>query len=245
MISTKRLLVLGGVTFLLGLVLAFPARVAYHWFSPEQLQVAGIDGTVWRGSAAEATIAGVYVSKLQWSFKPLSLLRGRIAYDLTAEPASGFIEGEFAFGLLGTVYIDTLNAAGPLSALRGPLRLDDVAGDMTLQLTGITIEDGWPNHVAGRAAVANLVLRALAPGAVGDFQAEFQTTDGTIIGSVEDVRGMLELAGTLTLNTDRSYALIGRVGPTSSAIDSVKQQLSFLGTPDARGLREFRVEGAL
>jgi general secretion pathway protein N len=241
----KRLLLAGGAIFVLGIVLLFPARVAHHWFSPDAFQLAGIEGSIWKGTAAEASVAGIYLSKVRWSFSPLALLRGRLAYSVAAEPASGFVESELALGFLGTLYVDTLNAAAPLAVFRDALRLDDVAGDVTLQLKKITIEDGWPNHVEGRAAVANLVLRALAAGSLGDFQAEVQTTDSTIIGSVEDVSGMLELAGTLTVNPDRSYALIGRVGPTATAIDSVKQQLSFLGTPDARGLREFRVEGAL
>lgn len=243
--ESKRLVLAGCATLLLGIVLLFPARVAHHWFAPDALQMAGIDGSIWSGTAAEASIAGIYLSNVQWSLRPFALLRGRLAYDLAAEPASGFIESELAVSFLGTVYVATLNAATPLSVFRNVLRLDDVAGDLSLQLADIVVEDGWPSDVAGRAAVANLVLRALAPGPLGDFQVEVQTTDGTIIGSVEDVRGMLELAGTLTVNADRSYALIGRVGPTASAIESVKQQLSFLGTPDARGLREFRVEGAL
>ncbi|MGB5352204.1 MAG: type II secretion system protein N [Woeseia sp.] len=245
MLDIKKLLIAGGATLLLGLILMFPARVAHHWFSPPELQIAGIEGSIWRGSALEASVAGVYLSKLSWSFRPLALLKGRFAYDIAAEPVSGFIEADVAAGFLGTLYIDTLNAAAPLSVLKSALRLDDVAGDVSLQLSSIRIKDAFPVNIEGRAAVANLVIRALAPGPLGDFQADVQTTDGNILGSVEDVRGMLELAGTLTLNADRSYALLGRVGPTASAIESVKQQLSFLGTPDARGLREFRIEGTL
>ncbi|MBT8097131.1 MAG: type II secretion system protein N [Woeseia sp.] len=245
MTTLKRLLLLGAAITLSGLILMFPARVAHHWFSPPELQVAGITGSIWQGGAAEATLAGVYLSDLSWSFSPWSLLRGRLAYEVAAQPVNGFVELDAAVGFLGTLYIDALNAALPISALAGPLRVEDVAGDVSLQLSAIRIKDGWPRHLEGRAAVANLKMRALAPGPVGDFQAEFQTSDEALVGVVEDVRGMLELAGTLTLNPDRSYALLGRVGATTSATDAVKQQLSFLGTPDARGLREFRIEGAL
>lgn len=245
MTQGKRLVWAGGAVFLLGVFAMLPARVIHHWFSPAELKLAGIEGTIWHGRAAEADLAGVYLRELRWTFRPLSLLRGRLAYRIAATPAGGFIEADAALGFLGAMHVDDLRASVPVSAVAGPLRIADVAGELNLQLASLRIENGWPQFAEGRAAVANLVLRALAPGPLGDFTADIQTTDGAILGSVEDVRGMLELAATFSLGPDRSYSLIGRVGPTATAANSVRQQLGFLGTPDARGLREFRIEGVL
>lgn len=243
--EVRKLLLIGAATLLLGLVVMFPARVAYHWFVPDEVRLSDIDGTIWNGRAATADISGLYLSDLRWSFRPLSLFRARLAYTLTADPAGGFLEADAAASFLGTVYIDTLNAALPLAALQGAVRIDDVAGDLSLQLSDIRIENGLPRQAVGRIAIANLVVRALATAPLGDFEADIQTTDGDIIGSVSDVRGMLKVAGTVTLDENGGYALVGLVGPTASAAQSVVQQLRFLGTPDARGLREFRIEGAL
>ncbi|MCB1845679.1 MAG: type II secretion system protein N [Halioglobus sp.] len=245
MTAWKRLLAIGGLVCLLGLLTTLPARVVHSWASPEQLKLAGIDGSLWNGSANEASIQGLYLQKLQWSFQPLSLPAGKLAYAVRAQPAGGFMEGRVAIGFGGKISIDGLNMAIPLSALQNAVRIDDVAGDITLRLDEVQLSDGWPTRVSGQAGVSGLVLRALSPAPLGNYKAEFQTRDDGVIGSVEDQGGMLKVAATLRLNPDRSYALIGQVGPTATASSTVVEQLGYLGSPDARGLREFRLEGSL
>ena len=53
------------------------------------------------------------------------------------------------------------------------------------------------------------------------------------------------MAGTITLNRDRSYAFVGVVAPTPMTPPSVVNQLRFLGSPNERGQHEFRFEGQL
>lgn len=245
MMSWKRLLPLGLAVFIAGLVINLPARAVHDWLSPPALRLAGIDGSLWSGRAGEADIQGVYLRNLRWSINPWRLFAGQLAYDLKADPVGGFIDASAAVNLAGTLTLSRLNAALPLSALHGAIRNDDVGGDLSLQLSDVRIVDGWPTDLRGLAGASNLLIRALAPNPIGDYRAEFQTADDTIIGAIEDASGMLDVAATLTLRPDRSYSLVGRVAPTATATPSVVQQISFLGSPDARGLREFRLEGAL
>ncbi len=243
--NLRRLLVTGAAVTLAGLIAMLPARVAHRWLSPADVQLAGIDGSVWNGGAAEALIGGVYLRELRWSLRPFKLLTGRLGYRLQAEPAGGFLESDFAITVGGSLAVDSLRAAVPLAVFSATLPLDDISGQVTLRLEDVLVEDGWPSRLSGQAGVARLLVLPLAPEPLGDFRAEFQTADGTIVGSVEDLAGMLDVAATLTLKPDKSYALIGQVGTTADASQSVVQQLKFLGTPDDRGLREFRLEGSL
>ncbi len=245
MTSWKRLLSTGGSVFLLGLFTLLPARVIHHWVSPDALQLAGIEGTVWNGAANEAFIDGMYLQNLRWSMRPFALFTGSLAYALQAEPVGGFLDATVAVSLGGTVRVSALNAALPLQALQNVVRVDGISGDISLQMAEIRLADGWPTHAAGQAGLSNLVLRALAPAPLGNFQVEFQNTDTGVLGSVQDVSGMLKVAATLQLNPDRSYTLLGQVGPTATATPAIVEQLRFLGSPDARGLREFRTEGSL
>ena len=240
----KRLLVAGGAVLLAGLVAMLPARVLHAWLAPPELALAGIEGTLWNGRAGEAQIGAAYLRNLSWSFRPLALFTGRLAYRVEAEPPGGFIDAEVTLSP-GGIALPTLRAALPLSAFAGVAPLADVSGEVTLQVADIELENGWPTSLSGQAGLSNLLVRALATQPLGDFRAEFMTSGDTITGSVEDTGGMLDVAATLTLAPDRSYALIGRVGATASAATSVVEQLRFLGTPDARGLREFRLEGSL
>ena len=76
--SHKALVAIGLLTFVTGVVLLFPARVAYHWFAPSTVQAGGLDGSIWSGSATEVTAAGLYLRDVRWRLKPMRLLTGKL-----------------------------------------------------------------------------------------------------------------------------------------------------------------------
>lgn len=242
---SRRLIIIGAIALAAGLIVTFPARIVHQWFAPEGVRLSGISGSIWRGRAAEGVVNGIYVRNLGWQLHPLSLFTGQLAYSTELELSGGFAEGDIGVTPTGRIALRDFNATLPLAAFDRALRLQGLAGDLSLQVARADIDNGWPVSLQGNVAVSNLLIRALASTPLGSYRAEFQTTDEAITGSVEDTGGVLELAGTLRLTPERNYSLIGRVGATVDAPDSVTQQLRFLGTPDARGLREFRFEGAL
>jgi general secretion pathway protein N len=61
----------------------------------------------------------------------------------------------------------------------------------------------------------------------------------------EDVSGVLDVSGTIELRPDRTYSLAGRISATPAAPQDLVQQLRFLGSADADGMRSFRFEGQL
>jgi general secretion pathway protein N len=93
-ITRKALVSIGLVTFVSAFVVMFPARVAYDWFAPSTVQVSGLEGSIWSGSAAEASVAGLYLRDLAWRLRPLRLFTGKLAASIEASPASGFLEAE-------------------------------------------------------------------------------------------------------------------------------------------------------
>lgn len=241
----NRLIVLGVVTMLVAAIVTLPARVIHHWFSPPAVQLAGIEGTLWSGKAREASVAGMYLRNVAWDLKPLQLFIGRLALDLEGSPPGGFLESSVAIGITGTVRLNDLRAAVPLGTLQGLLGRSDLGGDVAVQLSTLAIVDGRPTEAEGSLSLSELLVRSMAPSPLGNFRAELQSGDDGIIGSVEDAAGMLDLAGTLQLRTDGSYTLSGQVAATAEAPARLRQEISYLGSPDARGLREFRVEGRL
>ncbi|MDZ7643656.1 MAG: type II secretion system protein N [Woeseiaceae bacterium] len=241
----RTLLLAGAAALVTGIILLLPARVVYHWTAPPAMKAAGIDGSLWNGTAREILIDGVYVRDLRWRMRPLQLFLARLAWRVDAQPVNGFFEGNVAIGIDGSVALSKLNAALPLSTMQAALPMQDVSGELTVQLEDVQLEDGWPRRLSGRAGLSNLLVRAMAPTPLGSFSADFRNVDDAIVGSVEDTGGMLDVAGTLTLRPDRSYSLTGQVGATATATPTVEQQLRFLGTANDRGLREFRLEGVL
>jgi hypothetical protein len=83
------------------------------------------------------------------------------------------------------------------------------------------------------------------PASIGGYRAEFFTEENAIIGSVEDVNGVFDLAGSLTISADRNYQFLGKVAATDGTSEKLQRQLRFLGTPNERGQHDIRLEGQL
>lgn len=239
---SKRLVIIAVVTLLAGLLARFPARVAYHLLGPSEVQLAGIDGTIWRGSAAEGQAAGIYIRNMTWVFKPLSLIAGKVVYATSMNPANGFLTTNIAAGFGGIVFAD-LDGTLPIVALQNLIGAPGVDGAIKFRFDELKIQAGAPVSADGTAEINNLYVRGLATTSIGDFRAEFSTTAEGILASVEDSAAIIDLAGTLRITPDRIYSLTGLIAPTASTPTTVIDQLKFLGSPNARGQREFRFEG--
>ncbi len=241
----KRLIILGLVVFLAVLVVTFPARVAYDWFAPAELQLAGISGSIWNGSAAEAKAGGAYIRNITWRFSPASLFTGKLGFKTTSKPASGTMQVVVAVSPGGSLTLSDLSGNLPLDLLHPALQRAGIRGDLSLGFDTVVLSNGVPVAADGIVTVSDFFIPDLSASQLGDYRAEFQTNDEVVVGSVEDVSGVLDVAGTINLNRDGSYAFIGLVAPTPTTPPSAVNQLRFLGSPNERGQHEFRFEGQL
>ncbi len=245
MLTKKRLIAAGLATFIVGVVLTLPARVPYSWFSSPDFQLSGVSGTVWRGQAAEGSAAGIYLLDLQWSFQPLSILRGQLAYRVEANSTLGTIRSVVGMGLGGAVNLENFASTFSLQEFRDLFQLQGFDGMLQADFESIVLENGFPTAATGSVRLLNLLAPQLSPLAIGDYRAEFTSNADGILGSVEDDGGVLDVAGTILLGLDRSYSFVGSVAALPEAPPGLTNQLRFLGSPDARGYRDFRIEGRL
>ena len=141
--------------------------------------------------------------------------------------------------------IRALRLGGPLGLVQVAGPLGRIQGDLSLQFAHLVITDGLPSEATGILNIANLIPLYLSPTPLGNFRAEFQTTNDGISASVESISDMLDLAGTITLTADRNYQFIAQITAKASTPLSITQQLQFLGRPNLHGQREFRIEGKL
>ena len=243
--SRKTLVSIGLLTFVTAFVVLFPARVAYDWFAPPTVRVSGLEGSVWSGTAAEASVGGVYLRELKWRLRPLRLLTGKLAASIEAAPSSGFLEADVAVGIGGTVTLSNVNGSLPLSTFASMASMPGLSGNASIQFAELRVKDGLPIAAEGTLAVDNLVAPMVDPSPIGGYRAEFFTDDGAVIASIEDVNGAFDLAGSLTVSADRNYQFIGKVAATDSTSDKLKRQLRYLGMPNERGQHDIRLEGQL
>ena len=246
MIRSKRGLLLAAVlTFSVAVAAMFPARIAYRWTAPPDLAVSGITGTVWFGAAAAVSVRGLYLHDVRWRIKPLRFFTAKAAYQVTATPTSGFAEGVVALGFGGTVTVSDLVASVSLPALADILNIRGLDGSASLQFERIRLRDGLPTAAVGSVQVDNLVAPLLSRESIGGYRAEFSSNDGGISASVEDVDGVVDLAGSFQLSDDRSYEFLGQVVAKPETPATLQRQMQYLGPANERGQRELRLEGSL
>jgi general secretion pathway protein N len=244
-VTRKALVSVGLLTFVLAFITMFPARAAYNWFAPEAVRLSGLEGSVWSGSAAEASVAGLYFRDLRWRMRPLLLFTGKVATSIEASPSSGFLEADVALGFGGDVTLTNVNGSLPLSAFATIARVPGLAGTTSIQFVELRIRDGLPVAADGTLSVANLVAPMVDAAPIGGYRAEFFTEDNAVVASVEDVNGVFDLAGSLTISADRNYQFLGKVAATDNTSDKLRRQLRFLGSPNDRGQHDIRLEGQL
>lgn len=241
----KRLIIAGLITFMIVMIATFPARVAYNLLAPPEIQLSGISGSIWNGTASEGKAAGAYIQNLAWQIRPLALLSGKLAFTASGNPAAGTMHTEIAVGLDGKLTLSDFVGSVPLDLVHQSFQQGGIRGDVLMQLDTLVIENGKPVAAQGTITVTDFFAPLLSNSKIGDFRADFQTTDAGIVGTVEDTAAVLDVSGTITLTPDGSYTFIGDVGATSQTPRSITDQLRYLGSPDERGQRQFRFEGQL
>jgi general secretion pathway protein N len=241
----KRYIAAGVLVFISILLVTFPARVAYQWFAPPDVQLSGISGSIWSGRALQGMTAGAYLQDIEWRLRPAELLTGKLGFAASARPASGTFKTNISVGLGNTLTLSDLSGNLPLDMVHPAFQKGGISGDLALQFSSLILRNGLPVAADGSVTVTNLYSPQLSAAQLGDYRADFQTSDDGVTGSVEDLAGVLDVNGMITLSSDRTYTLIGEVAARPGAPPSIEQQLRFLGSADERGLRPFRFEGRL
>lgn len=245
MFAPKRLLKIGSLVGVFGLLSLFPARIAYQWFAPDEVLVSGIAGTVWSGAAREVTVNGFYMHDLQWAFRPLDLLTGKLGYAIESRFSTGSVAGNIALGISGNIKASDLTATLPLDALRSVPALTGARGTLSARIDRLQTSGGLPVVADGNIEVAGLLLPLVHREPIGGFKAEFFTQDSGIVASIEDTAAVINLAGSLQLANDGAYEFLAQISPMDSTPPQLREQLRFLGSANDRGQHELRLEGRL
>lgn len=240
----RGLILLTILVLVIGLVALFPARVAYKWASPPFVAMSGIHGTVWNGSVREFSTNGVYLRDLTWRIRPLHILTGKAVYEVSGSPVTGFFESEVALTLGGALVLSDLSASVPLAMFERAAKVAGLRGNASLQFERLELVKGRAKALDGTIEVANLLVPMLAKSSLGGYRAEFFTQNNGIVASVEDTNGVVDLAGSLQLNPDKSYSFVGQVLARPNTPDALRQQLRYLGPTNERGQQELRLEGS-
>ena len=246
MIQRKRgLFIAGLLTAFVALVALFPARVAHKLASPPHAKISGLSGTVWNGVAQEFATNGVYLRNLKWRMRPLSLFTGKASFIVSGEPSSGFFDSELAVSLGGeAVTLNNLSASLPLAMFERAAGVQGLRGSASLQIAKLELVGGRPAALDGSIDIANLVVPLLARASLGGFRIDFFTQGDHVVASVEDTDGVIDLAGSLQVNRDKSYSFRGVIIAKSNTPDALRQRIQYLPQTDQPGQHLVTLDGS-
>ena len=236
---------LGIVTYVVFALATLPANMLVSRLAPA-VSAAGVEGTVWKGSAQILQVGTVPLGSVRWKLHGLSLFLLQLKADVELKRSDGFAQTTVT-ATARRISFDRTTASLPLSALPPSAAPGGWTGKLNLKLAHVTLEKGWPTRAEGTVEAIDLTASARHPLNMGSYKVTFagQQSANELIGALADQGGPLEIAGAVRLKPDRSYVLEGLVAARPDAPKSINDTLQFLGAPDAQGRRPFSIAGTM
>ena len=235
--------VLAAAAFLLILITQFPARWC-RGLLPADVHCQQLDGSLWSGHCDGLAAGGASWGNADWRLHPLYLLRGRLDVDLDLVRAGATVRGNLAAGLGSLIEVRDLDVRG-LRLEQLPLTsLPRLHGLVQARIGAVRWSGGRIEALAGQVQAQGLTD---AQGErLGDYQLEFPAdaapgSDPT--GVLRDIGGPLRVDGSLRLTREPGFELAGRVAARPEASPGLTDQIRYLGSPDADGMRPFSIAG--
>ncbi len=232
------------LAFALILFLRFPASWAARWLPPG-VTCNQLSGTIWTGTCSGLVAQGVQVDNASWQLQRVTLLTGRIVGHLEATRGTNFVRGDIE-ARSGRLIARNLAVDLPLDRSMIPQLPAGLSGNANAQLRLLQIENGVLTAVQGDLEGHDLVNVDRGQRLVlGSYRVSFPVTDASKdpVGELRSLNGPLSVDGTLTLTrSPPGFVAKGTVAAHSDASPQLVQSISYLGSPDAQGRREFAVE---
>ncbi|MEM9530613.1 MAG: type II secretion system protein N [Pseudomonadota bacterium] len=244
--SPGRWLAVAAVGLLGALVWQLPASVLGHALPTTSVQLAALEGTVWRGKAGRVLAGQVDLGTARWrtAWAPLALGRVAAEVDLAGPSLRG--RGLFERRLSGALSATDVKLSMPAGWLQHLLNQPQLRllGELDVHLKRARFDaEGWLLALDGRARwVAARV--AGGAGALGDLSVTWTTReDGVIEGKLSDSGGPLALSGTVQL-ADRQYVINARLAARDGSVP-LRRTLALLGRAEAGGAVRLDIYGPL
>jgi general secretion pathway protein N len=222
------------VVYVVFLLTTFPADRAYALLKgrlPPQVQLYGLEGSVWHGRAQVAQLGRYRVAPLSWQYRPLALLTGRVAVKVAMERGAGRASAVVGLSRGGNVRLTDVDVALPADEVVDLLRLPviQVNGAVNARLDSLLLQAGHVTAVDGTLSWDQAQVIRPQPLQLGGLEAKFDTKDGAVKGTLRDKGGPLLVDGIVTLKGDGSYQVNANVGTRDNTQPALNRIINSMG----------------
>jgi len=246
------LLSIGTVCFIIFLLMTIPASLGWQYVPVQvkkQIQLSGLQGSIWNGTAAASYINGQDTGQLNWQVSPFAFFVGKLGITFKLVGKSGSISGDL---MMNETSISASNIKSNMRAsffnvflakqLPLPVMLQ---GKINAELDSLYFERGKQIQLAGSILWHNAELHGVQTIQLGKVTINVDETESGSNIKVTNKDNPLEIKGNITLNNNGHYDInIGLLNRDKSRKD-LNDMLNFLGQADSSGRRYFKQKGVL
>lgn len=243
-----RYVALGVAAYLLFAIFTIPATLVARLIARPDMQLIAPSGTLWHGKAAALRVGPASLGSPEWQLRVLPLFIGRASADVKLKRDDGTVQTRVVVRPSKRVTFTNMSGALPLASLGAAQLFGGWQGNLRMQFEVLDLQNGWPTDARGTIDIANLTGPASQPVNLGAYRVKFagaSTEQGTLLGNVEDVEGLLAVTGTIKFTGQRSYEINAAVATRPNAPASLAQALQYLGPADAQGRKQLSVSGTI
>lgn len=226
------------ISFAVTVVWKFPVAGLLPHVNTQPVTIAGVAGTVWKGSALQVTSVDppVVASNVQWRFLPAALMAGNTAANLEFEVLGGSGNGNVARHVTsgdvavtdGTFRMPAANLAQFL-----PLPIVDFGGSLLADIQSLALEDNLLTETKGSVVWRNAQVTGAVQASLGQVVLDIapQPVDGlpSHIAKISNNDGDLEINGEMQIDINGNYRADLRLKPTATANQGIAGVLGSLG----------------
>lgn len=214
------------------------------------IELEGLSGSLWSGSAQELTINGIELQAVSWDLQPSALLTGKASADVEVGDHFSAVVGQatVTYSPQG-VTIEDLQAnasAGWLQQLV-PMPVPATAkGNINLVANSLIYEKGLCVELDGHMTwERGRISSPLGDVKLGKADADLTCKGNTLQGKIRQSSEFLTTDAVFSFNLNGSYSLNGKVSEGEALPETMKDGMQFLGRPDSQGRYPLTFKGRI
>lgn len=242
------LLVLGA--YLVVLVATLPASRVYQLAAatlPPSIQLYGLKGSLWSGSADTLVLASQRYRNARWQLQPLSLLSGAMVFELDLDNGASLLQGRAGVDIFGNLILRNVSLQQDLGDIQALAQVAPISlgGKISGRIDAVKMSR---RQIA--SAQANFTLRDVAfllPRRTpwGDFKLDIEKPDSDTLVKVRDQGGPLRADGLITIDDANQYQINIALEAAADASPDLIQGLNYVGPRGGDGKTRLTNGGSL
>lgn len=213
------------------LITGLPATTVIGFLgeSAPQVNIQGVSGTLWSGSAQRITLSSRYViDDVNWSFCTWRLLTAEACINLGASYQNKPVQGQLGIGMTGVLIARDLSIeidAQPLGDL-ARLPVGELSGLISIHLESVNwIQDHIPS-ATGSIQWKNATITVAETASLGDVAITLtESDDFPLTAIISNKGGHIILSGKTHISDDGSYNIELKLTPNNTTSKNLRTSL--------------------